>query len=110
MSHVEPHACSLLDWGLQPMLGSASPTVVAGFLFFHTASDASLHLMVWVLLGLNSSPWKQDREVTSDGVLWELSYLLCRKCVQGVDVINLRQLLSLQISGPCWHSGVQLLL
>lgn len=36
--------------------------------------------MVWVRLGFNSSPWKQDREVTLDGVLRELSYLLCRKC------------------------------
>lgn len=39
---------------------------------------------------------------------WVISHV--ESVVQGVDVINLCQLLSLRISGPCSHSGVQLLL
>lgn len=62
VSRVEPHACSVLGWGLQPLLDSA-PSQGLRFqmkLHLHTASAASLHLTVWVLLGSTCSPWKQD--------------------------------------------------
>lgn len=88
----------------------------SGFEIPNEASSFTQHLMPlctsWFGYFLGSTPLPGNRigrslRMESCGS-WVISHV--ESVVQGVGVINLCQLLSLQISGPCSHSGVQLLL